>query len=535
MRRFPFVVVAALAGTAAAIAVNHGSADKHFQKICWHIMLLALAGFPLFVGAGYLGALRPRLRRNAEAASLLVLAGIWFCIPSENGPFVFIYRFGAVLAAVAAFASAVPGLGGTGTWWRINVGTAQALLLASIASGIVGAGLQTAVFSVQALFGVDIESMHVDAFSVVALLFAPLAVIALLPCVSEDGPLSLEAFWRNLGQWVLAPLGLLFVAIIAAYAGLILVRWNLPDGMVAMPVLALGAYGTAAMFLLQPWRESHVAARWFGRIYPAAFLMGSVLLFAALAVRLNAYGMTFGRYTALVSGIWLVFAAALFLFRAANTGLLVMAVAVLMALAGALGPFSAGALSLRSQSARLQALLANPNREKCAEQTRSGVIFIADNFGLETLEKITGPLGLVENLSRRNAGWEAAKKLGVGDASAGWLDWRGDRAVSVAGYSELYASRGRTECLLGRTADGASLRLIFNDGHPHVMAGDRQIADLLPPIAAILSSDAVESPLRIPFTADGREFLLVIRGANWKKSGEGVSEVRSYDYFVLEK
>lgn len=535
MRRFPFVIIAAFVGAAAALTLNHGPSDKHFQKTCLHIILLALAGLPLFTGTGYLNMMRPNLRRATDAASLFILACIWFLIPSENGPFVFIYNFGAVMIAVAAFASAVPGLGGEKAWWRINVGTAQALILAAIVSGIVGAGLQTAIFSIKALFNVDTASLHMDAFLITALLFAPLAVIALLPDASKNEPLPLENFWKNLGQWVLAPLGLLFIAIIATYAGRILTRWDLPDGMVAMPVLALGAYGTAAMFLLQPWRKSHATAQWLGRIHPPAFLLSSTLLFAALAIRLDTYGMTFARYTALASAIWLVFAAVLFLFRIANSGPLIMAAAVLMALAGAFGPLSAGTLSLRSQSARLQAWLENPNREEVAAQMRSGIIFITENFGLQTLEKITGPLELEENSSLQAAGRNAANKLGAGDAVEGRLNENPNLSLSIAEYSKLYESRGGTECLLGAAEGGDALRLNLGDGHPRVMAGDTQIVDLLPLIAPALSADIVESPLCIPFTVNNREFLLVMHSAFWKRNGGRPSDLRSYNYFVLEK
>lgn len=536
-RRFPLVILAALVGTVAALAANHGHDESEFWS---RIIQFALVGFPLFVGAGYLAELRPRLRWVVMAVALVAWAIIGFRIPQEHAPFVFVYGYLATIVAVLAFASAAPGLGGAATWWRVNVGTVQALAMAFLASGIVEVGLQIAVYSVHALFGLKLDKYHMDAFSLVALLFAPVAVIALLPSAREEGPLALEGFWRNVGQWVLVPLGFIFIGILAAYAGLILVRWKLPDGLVATPVLALGAYGTAAMLLLEPWRDTRAAARWFGRIYPVAFLLSSILLFVALAERLDAYGITFDRYTALAAGIWFVLAAALFLFRATNSGALIVSVAAAIALVGSVGPLSAGSLSLRSQSARLAALLKESDRSQNSGQIRSGVEFLAENFGMADLEKVTGPLGLDSKLERWELPREAVKKLGVAEDSSNHFEWNGRGPVSVAGFSSIRGDSNGSRCSLGKTKDGAELCVELSGGGPRVTAGGKQIVDLEPAVKSALAaanspSGEVEGPLLVPFSADGREFLLVVREGNWTRGEGGVTDVRSYDYLVLEK
>ena len=535
MRRFPLVVVAVILATVCAMAANHWEGHEHFRETLVRIVQLCLLAFPLFVGAAYAGELRPRWRRAVGIAALLVLAGLWFRIPADHAPFGILYGYFGTVLAVLFLAGAVPGLGGGLTWWRINVGAVQALVLAFVASAIVAIGLQIAVYSISELFGLKLDEFHFDAFLIVALLFAPLAVIALLPAAREQGPLPLEGVWRNLGQWVLVPLGFLFLGIIAAYAGLIFLRRELPDGMVATPVLALGAYGTAAMLLLQPWRESHAAARWFARLYPVAFLLASILLFIALAERLNAYGMTLDRYTALVAGVWFVFAAVVFLRRVANAGGIITAAAMILALAASFGPLSAATLSLRSQTARLKALLAAPDREQNAEQIRSGIGFLAMNFGLESLEKATGPLGLDAKLKHWELEKEAAKKLGVSDISKGDFIWNGDAPLAVAGFSALYDSNQDVNCALGTTEDGQPLRVSFSGGEPRVMAGDKKVVDLLPAIMETLAAGKVADPPQIPFTADGREFVLVLRRANSAAGDAGVRKVWSYSYFVLEK
>lgn len=531
VRRFPMVALAALVAAACAVVANHGPEEGAVIENCWRVVQLMLVGFPLFVGVAYFGEFFPRFRKIAWAGSLLLLMAIWFRMPPERGPFVLIYAWLATTVSVLAFASTVPGLGGTAAWWRVNVGTAQALILAFVASAIVEGGLQTAVFSIHALFGFGMDKFHIDALTIVALLFAPMAVLALLPPAREEGSIFIESFWRNLGQWVLAPLGFVFIAILGAYAGLILIKRELPAGMVATPVLALGVYGTAAMLLLQPWRDVSVPARWFARIYPIAFIVSSILLFIALAERISAYGMTFDRYTALAAGIWLVFAALLFLFRITNSGMLIMAAAALGALAGSMGPISAGALSLRGQTARIGRMLKTSGHDDA--QIFDGLKFLSENFGQAAVEKISGPLGDVKSESSSDIAKAAAEKLGVtiGTQRADQFAYRwSSGALPIDDFTSILSGEKSS---LGKTKTGEEIDLRNPDGRLCVYVGNKEVRELLPGESGTLPEST--KLLTVPFFVDGREFLLVVLRANGMQSKGKATSFSFVEYVILAK
>lgn len=533
--RFPIVVLAAFVAFGAALAVNHGAVA--WEDACIRLLLAAIVAFPTGLAAGFAGGWK------SHAGAIVLAFGTWLVLPAGLDRGADAFRFFVLLLGACALASAVPGRAGNDRWWRVNVGLFTAIVLGAILCGIVELGLQLAVLSIGKLFDIHFDKLHLDLVSFGALLAAPLAVITLLPeCPSEydTEKAGIPGFWEGLCKWVLAPLGFLFNAILAAYAGLILIRWELPDGMVAMPVLSLGAYGTAAMLLLQPWRDHRTWAKWFARIYPPSFLIFSILLFLSIFERIGAYGMTFARYAALGCGLWFALAAVLFLLRTKIGSFLICGLLVLFALAAALGPFSAGALSLRSQSTRVSALLESPEAAAHSDQIKDGLRFLAANFGREPVEKITGPL----NLESTGAGaWrianEAMKKLGLdSDATALNFEWKGRGAIATTGYRFVYpVPHEKGENLdLGKTTDGQPLQIRLWSGKLSVFAGDDEVQELMPGAMPGPVSDTTSTvPLRVPFTVGGRNFCLVVMRAEITVSHGGGRSLSNIEYLVMEE
>lgn len=539
LRRFPLVLVAGLAAFAAALVLNHASGNKDLVNHVTRLMLAALAALPLAVGAGFAGEVRGAWRWAAVAVASALAAGIWLALPLGMENSAHNYRYAAMLLGAVAVASAVPGAGGNGVWWRMNVGLIQAVVLAGILSGIVLSGLLLAVFSVEKLFGFDVDKLYLDLMSFTAFIVAPAAVVTLLPSAAEGrGATAGSAFWEGLCKWVLVPLGFVFIAILAAYAVTILVHLELPDGMVATPVLSLGAYGTAAMLLLQPWPDERAWARWFARVYPPAFLAFSVLLFLAIAERIGAYGVTFARYSALAFGLWFALAAVVFLLRPGKGSLLITGLLAVVAALAALGPVSAATLSLRSQSDRLRQLLRNPDSAEDRREILSGLTYLMRNFGLAAVENVTGPLGLDAEATRS---WqlpgEAMKKLGLDvDGGAFKFEWNGAKPIPAESFRFIHLVRSGTTCELGKSAEGKHLAVRLRSSEVAVFAGNEKIRELLPSALEGLKTDTnAEAPLLVPFTADGREFCLVVLRVEMPAEQSNRHSLRRLDYLVLEK
>jgi hypothetical protein len=240
----------------------------------------------------------------------------------------------------------------------------------------------------------------------------------------------------------------------------------------------------------------------------------------------------------LVSGIWFALAAVIFLLRPRRGSLLITGLLALAAAVAAIGPLSAATLSLRSQTDRLQHLLHDPPSDGQKREARSAVTYLTRTFGLGAVETVTGPLGLDTERTRR---WqladEALKKLGLDtDEGAFKFGWSGAKPIPTGGFRFIHLVRSGTTCELGKTAKGERLAVHLRTGELAVFAGDEEIRELLPSaLAGVKTQTSAEAPLLVPFSADDREFCLVVLRVEMPADQGNSRSLQRLDYLVLEK
>ncbi len=544
--RFPLPLLAAAVATWAAIKMTHGSVAERDGML--RIVLAAIFGFPALVSATLAGELRPSWRWMWALAGLAAVTGVWATSEGLTASSAMGVRQFLLIIAATALASSVAGLGNdrSGNWWRMNVGTLNAAILAGIFSGIVLIGLQLALLSANELFGLGLDRQYADVFWICSMFIGPGVFLGLLPAVRAEADTSGPGFtvWRGLSKYALVPLGLLYTGILMAYGVKILLAGGLPDGMVALPVLVLGAFGTAATLLLHPWRAAEVWARWFSRIYPVAYLVLSPMLFLSFAVRIGDYGVTAQRYLGLAAGVWFALAALVFLLRPGRLLCAVPLSLCLITLVAAVGPFSAARVSLASQSARLAALLKPGVMTDADTETEAASIvrYLANQYGASAVERFTGPLGLDPKAS----GWQvqeaALKVLGLSEggssrAGAEVYDGRGAGAWEIAGYRNLFLPRPPEAwpVRLGADADGRLLFVTLKDGDLVATAADETVVVF--PLRELTKAE-VEKAGKAPafeWNHDGRQWKVLVLRAEWVIDSDGTRQVTDGSVMVLER
>lgn len=537
LRRFPLVILAGLLGTAAMIALNHSDSGT-IQKLGPRIASTVAFAFPILVAAAYAGELFPRPRWIFQTAALLAIWANWqFLDPEKDG-----LTFLLVWIAAAATASAVPGLvtNPKSNWWRVNMGSLNALLLAQILTVVVLIGLLLALESLRKLFDLELTGVHGDVMAVCGFLVAPLAVVMLLPAARADLDSKQPGFavWGRLCQWALVPIGFLFTAILAAYAIRILIERELPDGMVALPVLALGCYGLAAQWMLEPWRADRVWAKAFSRIFPIAFPLFSILLFLALARRIEDYGFTTERYAALALAVWIVSCCLVVLIRRSSPPAFASALLAVFCLVAAFGPLSSQEVCLRSQTRQLEKLLANPSADT-ESRIASVLRYLAYNYDQSVVERFTGPLDLEKEPTKYDIANAARKKLGLPqfnyDGSAQIeFDWPEGRPIPIDGYRLVHGIRCAS-VPLGKTSSGEKLEIWRKNNELGVYAGLKKLHTLDLSTIDPATAESAAMPPSYPWTFEGREFLVLILEAEWQKNSESERELTSADVIVFEK
>ena len=329
---FAFLLLALLAALAAdLLAENRGwSRPKGLALSLTLVLLLALRAFTL-----------PAIDDAIWAALLLPLlpAGLLFlgCAP-------FLTR----LDAGDAF-------------WDFNRGLWLSAAFGLLVGLIFAGGLHALYAALDALFEVDIhDDVYSDTWALGLGLVWPLQAMSGVPKdFSDPQPNYCPTWARYLTSFFLVPFTIAYLLLLYAFGAKILIAWNLPRGELGYLVAGYAAFGAATFLLAHPLRESgNLVVRLFCRFFYPALLIPAGLLLLAIAVRLEAYGVTEPRHAVATFGLWLLGIALTFtLWRRSRPVLLPLSLALLLAL-GSFGPWGSFGLSTDSQIARLEQLLA---------------------------------------------------------------------------------------------------------------------------------------------------------------------------------
>jgi hypothetical protein len=367
VRRFPDVLLVAAAAT--VIAWRLVEADGTLPR--WEAAMAAAAlGLPLLLagallaeGHGWRGV-RRTLPPLAGGALLAAFAARW---PhwTQDGRLV---RCG-LAAAACHFAAAVapfvarPDATHGRAFWQCNRVLFQRALLTALYGVVLFAGLGGALGALDALFDVNVRPDWYARLWVTLLFgFGTWFFLAGIPDPpqalgdSDEYPDALRRF----AQYVLIPLVVVYLTILTAYFGKVLVTQRWPSGWIGNLVSAVTIAGLLAWLLVHPL-EGQAAHRWvrpFTRGFFVALLPSIGMLWAALAQRVGQYGLTARRVIALAGALWLTGIALHYLRgRSRAIQLIPLSLALAAALLAA-GPVSAIALAVHNQRGRVDEALA---------------------------------------------------------------------------------------------------------------------------------------------------------------------------------
>jgi hypothetical protein len=181
---------------------------------------------------------------------------------------------------------------------------------------------------------------------------------------------------RTFLEYVCVPLLAAYTVLLYAYLLFILFTREWPLGGVSYMIIAYAVAGLVIFILAYPlWHENRsrimkIGARWFFIL----LLPLIALLFYAIGVRLNAYGVTESRFYVLLFGIWLLVVTINFVRPWLNPITFIPVSLWVVLFLTSLGPLSASNFSLYSQQGRLSGLL------KASPVLENGV-FIKNGFG----------------------------------------------------------------------------------------------------------------------------------------------------------
>ena len=360
--RFPLVLLA------AAIAAVAGALlpDSSIEDTLVGVLYVATLGFPLFLALELTAERRGTSGRALWIGRLVVLAilvGVYVGRLSWSEP-VAALRYVQLSVAAHLLVAVVPYLG-VREWngfWQYNRTLLLRFLIAGVFSLVLYVGLSIALLAIDNLLGVNVEGeTYFRLWCVIAFLFNTWFFISGIP---ED----LEALDRRtdyppalkvLGQYILSPLVTVYLLIITAYLGRILITRVWPSGWIGYLVSSVAVAGILSLLLLYPIeeREENRWVRTYARWFFFGLIPANVMLLLAIWKRIQQYSITEPRYFLVILSLWLAGSSLFYAFTRSRNIKVIPSTLALLAIVTFAGPWSAYAVSKRSQTARLEGLL----------------------------------------------------------------------------------------------------------------------------------------------------------------------------------
>jgi hypothetical protein len=370
--RFPFVLVNAALGTAAAVILIDYEGPPQ-STVLFKILLAAILGIPLLSGFALFAEKKKWGRGMAIAfqiLGILLLVGYGYQVPADlsNAPAIHIMRMLMIAVALHLFVAFAPfsGSGEINGFWQYNKILLLRLLITAIYTVVLYAGLALALAALDNLFGMDVPGKrYAQLWFTILGLFTTWSLLAGIPEnleqleQSTDYPKGIKIF----AQYILMPLVLIYLVILYAYMAKILIVWDWPQGWVSRLILGFATTSIFSLLFLYPIREQaenkwiKKASRWWYFVMIPLVIM----LLLALWRRISEYGITENRFIAVGLGIWLGFIVIYFITSRMKSIKMIPVSLCLLALLFSFGPWSAFSVSEKSQVDRLHDLLTKSN------------------------------------------------------------------------------------------------------------------------------------------------------------------------------
>lgn len=246
-------------------------------------------------------------------------------------------------------------------------------LITYLFAAILFGGLSAILATINHLFSAGIsEKIYIDIWLIVAGIFAPAFFLADIP--KGDREVEPESYPRVISvllSYIVMPLILAYCAILYVYFVKILVTRQWPEVMVSHLVLWYAITSTLVIFCIHPLRRANRWIKTFISYFPILILPLLGMMFAAMGIRVAAYGITENRYFVLATGLWVTGSMLYLIFARKPRNVFLPASLALVAVLAVCGPWSSYSVSALSQNRRFEKIAAEYNLIQDGKITKS--------------------------------------------------------------------------------------------------------------------------------------------------------------------
>lgn len=371
--RFPLTIISSLIASILGIYLveNGKEITNLFPYI--NIMLCMSIGIPLYFCVTTIAQKKQFNTKNNLIIHLLataILVIIYFTLPNAESthntslPYIKYTLYNITCHLMVSFIPFVFNKQLNG-FWNYNKILFIRIWASILYSGFIYAGLIIALTSLHLLFDIAIhDKLYADIWIATICFFNTWFFVGGIPVDIDqlendyEYPKGLKIF----SQYVLLPLLGLYLMILYSYGAKILVLWDWPRGIVSYLIICVSVLGILAFLLLHPYgnRDENSWIKKAAKGYYLLLFPLLIILFIAIFMRINEYGITINRYVILILGIWLTIVCVYTAIGNTNIKFIPTSLAILAILIS-FGPWGMFAISEKSQVNRLKTILEQAN------------------------------------------------------------------------------------------------------------------------------------------------------------------------------
>jgi hypothetical protein len=398
LQRFPIPLLFAILGTSSLIALTFKELNNLYNQELIKGAYIGNLGLALTL-AFTLFSEKYKLSKLIKIGVNLALIAFLFTLSFILNPFekradilvLLILAFAFhLLVAVAPFHKKEENQ----AFWQLNKSLFLRFLTSALYSAVLFIGLSIAILSIQVLFDTNwSESIYLRLWLFIVGIFNTVFFLSGVPkplenlAEEQSYPKGLKIFT----QYVLIPLASIYLLILLAYEGKILLEWHLPNGFVSILILGYSVFGMLSLLLVHPLRnlEENKWIKLFSKSFYLFLIPLIVLLILAVYTRIADYGITESRYVLIILTLWLCFITLYFLIKGQEQIRIIPISLCLIALIISFGPWGLQSISRNSQQKRLSALLAIKANKERDQEIRNIVDYLHDFHGIMALQPFT--------------------------------------------------------------------------------------------------------------------------------------------------
>lgn len=359
-KRFPETMLMCLLTTATLMVLNNDLIDDR-QMVTRLAMVLAL-GVPLSLCVRLFFERAPAAKKWIKALVYLASATgllLYYLVLLEDFGMVSISRYIAVTFALYLAFAVIPHFYRKEDFELYVIKLFISFLITYLYAVILYLGLAAILATISYLFSVNISSrFYIDLLLLVAGLLGPAFFLAEMPAISKE--IYLESYPGVLNvllSYILLPLILAYSLILYAYFIRVALTAQWPDVMVSHLVLWYAIASLLVIFCISPLRIVNLWLKSFIAYFPKLILPLLVMMFVAMGIRVNAYGITENRYFVIAAGLWVTGSMLYFFFNKKQRTIFIPFSLALLAVLSVFGPWSSYSVSVRSQNQRFEKIL----------------------------------------------------------------------------------------------------------------------------------------------------------------------------------